>query len=105
MLSGDSIFIDRLPSVSVDANKSRRERVSLEGAFKNPGTYYLKENETLSELIERSGGYSREAYIEGVIFLRESVAKREKDGMIRAANENMKKIIFESDEIVELNLD
>ena len=87
LLSGDSIFIDRLPSVSVDANKSRRESVRLEGAFKNPGVYYLKENETLSELIERSGGYSSEAYIEGGIFLRESVAKREKDGMIRAAND------------------
>jgi len=85
--SGDSIFVDRLPSVSIDANKSRRESVSLEGAFKNPGTYYLKENESLFDLIERSGGYTNEAYIEGGIFLRASVAKREKDGMIRAAND------------------
>ena len=38
-------------------------------------------------MIKRSGGYSNEAYIEGGIFLRESVAKREKDGMIRAAND------------------
>ena len=85
--SGDSIFIDRLPSVSIDANKSRRESVSLEGAFKNPGIYYLKENESLFDLIERSGGYTNEAYIDGGIFLRASVAKREKDGMIRAAND------------------
>lgn len=85
--SGDSIFVDRLPSVSIDANKSRRESVSLEGAFKNPGIYYLKENESLFDLIERSGGYTNEAYIEGGIFLRASVAKREKDGMIRAAND------------------
>ena len=85
--SGDSIFIDRLPSVSIDANKSRRESVSLEGAFKNPGIYYLKENESLYDLIERSGGYTNEAYIDGGIFLRASVAKREKDGMIRAAND------------------
>ena len=85
--SGDSIFVDRLPSVSIDANKSRRESVSLEGAFKNPGIYYLKENESLFGLIERSGGYTNEAYIDGGIFLRASVAKREKDGMIRAAND------------------
>ena len=85
--SGDSIFVDRLPSVSIDANKSRRESVSLEGAFKNPGIYYLKENESLFDLIERSGGYTNEAYIDGGIFLRASVAKREKDGMIRAAND------------------
>ena len=85
--SGDSIFIDRLPIISVDANKDRRESVSLEGAFNNPGTYYLNQKETLSQLIERAGGYSNEAYLEAGIFLRNSVAKREKDGLIRTAND------------------
>ncbi len=87
LLSGDSIYVDRLPSISVDANKSRRESISLEGAFVNPGIYYLEDNEKLSELIERAGGYSSEAYTEGGIFLRASVAKREKDSLIRAAND------------------
>ena len=87
LFTGDSIFVDRLPSILVDANKSRRESVSLEGAFVNPGVYYLEDSEKLSELIERAGGYSSEAYIDGGIFLRASVAKREKDGLIRAAND------------------
>ena len=85
--SGDSIFVDRLPSVSIDANKSRRESVSLEGEFVNPGIYYIKDSEKLSEVIKRAGGYSKEAYTDGGIFLRASVAKREKDGLIRAAND------------------
>ncbi len=87
LMAGDSIFIDRLPSVSVDANKSRRESVTLEGAFVNPGKYYLKEDETLSNLINRAGGYTTEAYIDAGIFLRASVAKREKDGLLRAADD------------------
>ena len=87
LLSGDSIFVDRLPSILVDANKDRRESVSLEGAFKNPGRYFLSSGETLSELIERAGGYSKEAYVEAGIFLRTSVAKREKDALMRAAND------------------
>ena len=87
LLSGDSIFVDRIPSISVDANKSRRESVSLEGAFVNPGIYYIEKDESLSELIIRAGGYSTEAYIEAGIFLRNAVAKREKDGLIRAAND------------------
>ena len=87
LMAGDSIFIDRLPSVSVDANKSRRESVTLEGAFVNPGKYYLKEDETLFSLINRAGGYSSEAYIDAGIFLRASVAKREKDGLLRAADD------------------
>ena len=87
LLPGDSIFIDRLPSIAVDANKDRRESVSLEGAFANPGKYFLERGETLSELIDRAGGYSSEAYIEAGIFLRTSVAKREKDALLRAAND------------------
>ena len=87
LLSGDSIFVDRLPSISVDANKDRRESVSLEGAFENPGKYFLSSGETLSKLIERSGGYTEEAYVEAGIFLRTSVAKREKDALMRAAND------------------
>ncbi len=85
LLPGDSIFVDHLASVSVDANKSKRESVSLEGAFVNPGIYYIKEGETLFELIKRAEGYSNEAYIEAGIFLRSSVAKREKDGLTRTA--------------------
>ena len=87
LLAGDSIFIDRLPSIAVDANKDRRESVTLEGAFANPGKYYLESGETLSDLINRAGGYTSEAYVEAGIFLRTSVAKREKDALLRAAND------------------
>ena len=85
-MAGDSLYRS-LPSVSVDANKSRRESVTLEGAFVNPGKYYKKEDETLSNLINRAGGYTIEAYIDAGIFLRASVAKREKDGLLRAADD------------------
>ena len=85
--AGDSIYIDRLPSIAVDANKNKRESISLEGAFVNPGKYYIESGETLSELIDRAGGYTDEAYIEAGIFLRTSVAKREKDALLRAAND------------------
>ena len=85
--AGDSIFIDRLPSIAIDANKSKRESIKLEGAFVNPGKYFLEEGETLFELITRSGGYSEDAYVEAGIFLRNSVAKREKDGLVRAADD------------------
>lgn len=85
--AGDSIFIDRLPSIAIDANKSKRESIKLEGAFVNPGKYFIEEGETLFELITRAGGYTEDAFVEAGIFLRNSVAKREKDGFVRAAND------------------
>ena len=36
--------------------------IKLEGAVNKPGEYYLGENETLSELIIRAGGYKDNAY-------------------------------------------
>lgn len=87
LIAGDSIFVDRIPSIAIDANKSKRESIRLEGAFVNPGLYFIEEGETLSELINRSGGYKEDAYVEAGIFLRNSVAKREKDGLTRAAND------------------
>ena len=85
--AGDSIFVDRMPIIAIDANKSKRESIKLEGAFVNPGRYFIEEGETLFELITRSGGYSEDAYVEAGIFLRNSVAKKEKDGLLRAADD------------------
>jgi protein involved in polysaccharide export with SLBB domain len=54
-----------------DSNSYRPELVVLAGAFKNPGTYSLKHpDETIEQLLNRSGGFLDEAYIEGARFFR-----------------------------------
>lgn len=51
--------------------------VELGGEFMFPGKYLLQEGESLDELIERAGGFTRYAYPEGAVFMRASVAAQQ----------------------------
>ena len=51
---------------------STAEKVKLSGMIERPGTYNIKENETLSQLIRRAGGYKKSAYPYGGVFFRKS---------------------------------
>ncbi len=99
--------------------------VTIEGEVKFPGRYTLKErNETLFDLIERTGGFTESAFPKGIIFRRTSIAdalKRQnldeiiansqplkedslgnvrKIEMISYSAENMNRIIIDMDKIL-----
>lgn len=50
--------------------------VTLNGMFVKPGVYSIKEGETLSQIINRAGGFKSNAYPYGGIFLRKSAGKQ-----------------------------
>jgi len=47
--------------------------VTLSGEVAFPGKFKVKKGEKLSEVIERAGGYSSNAYLRGAVFIRERV--------------------------------
>jgi hypothetical protein len=52
---------------------SRSQYVKVTGEVRAPGVYELKPGETFPQLIERAaGGFTREAYVYGTVFLRDS---------------------------------
>ena len=53
--------------------------VMLEGEIKFPGIYRIRRGETLGEILERAGGLTEAAFVEGAIFLRESLRVREQE--------------------------
>jgi len=62
----DQVFVRRKPNYEVQRN------VDIEGEVMYPGTYALaSRNERISDLIERSGGLTSEAYLPGASLLRE----------------------------------
>jgi len=63
----DRIFIKRIPKWL------EQIRVSIDGEVKYPGDYYMREDEKLSSLIERAGGFTKDAYLRGAFFTRERV--------------------------------
>jgi len=76
----DYLIIKRAPEW--DSNWT----VDLEGEVVFPGTYRVRRNETLDEVIERSGGLTLNAFPEGAVFLRESLKESEQDQITSLVN-------------------
>jgi polysaccharide biosynthesis/export protein len=69
----DSILV---PSYRNAYDTSRM--VSIDGMVERPGKYFITENEKLSSLIERAGGYKDGAYIYGSALFREEALQKER---------------------------
>jgi polysaccharide export outer membrane protein len=59
------------------------QTIRLEGEFVFPGTYVFERGETLSSVIERAGGFTEEAFVDGSVFLRASLRQREQEEIDR----------------------
>ncbi len=67
---------DRL-NVLEQPNANLHRSVTLQGEVKFPGTYTVRQGETMSELIERAGGLTKFAHPQGAIFTREALRLQE----------------------------
>jgi protein involved in polysaccharide export with SLBB domain len=62
--------------------------VTLSGQIRFPGRYTIETGEKLSSVIERAGGFTKEAFIEGAVFTRESV----RESQLRQYNQTLARI-------------
>ena len=60
------------------------KKVTIKGEVKFPGTYTIESGEKLSNIIQRAGGFTKEAFIEGAMFTRESIRLNEEKRMKEA---------------------
>ena len=78
----DEVTVYKIP------NWNERKTVEIQGEVKFPGVYTISNGEKLSSVIKRAGGFTDEAFIEGAVFTRASVQKRQ----IQQYNESLAKI-------------
>jgi polysaccharide export outer membrane protein len=64
-------------------NFQERQSITLEGEFVFPGVYDFEKGESLTSVIARAGGFTSEAFIDGSVFTRESLKKREQQEVAR----------------------
>ena len=68
LLEDDKIYIRTIPRWSMENN------VTIEGEVMFPGVYTLiKDEERLSDIMERCGGFTPDAFEEGLVFVRGSI--------------------------------
>ena len=71
-ISSDSLKnIQAAHGMSLYVDEFKLKEVSVTGAVKNPGTYSITDNEMLSDIIKRAGGYNDDAYPLGGVLLNE----------------------------------
>jgi len=68
--------------------------IALIGEFARPGLYDIRRGERLSEVIQRAGGPTAQAYPYGAIFTREAVRQAQKLALRRAARELNSAILY-----------
>lgn len=81
--------------------------VTINGAVDYPGTYRLNSDSTLEDLYELVGKFKTEAFLDGIIFTRESIRKSQLESLQRSRQELDKAILTslqEGDDIGNVNL-
>jgi polysaccharide biosynthesis/export protein len=67
--------------------------ITLEGMVHRPGKYFIAEGEKLSAVIERAGGYKKDAYVYGAALFRESATTMEAEFNTRIYGDTLAFII------------
>ena len=70
--------------------------VTLQGEVKRPGTYPIIQGERLSSVLKRSGGYTKEAYLRGAVFIREQLRKQQQEEVDRFIKSQEEVLLAES---------
>ncbi len=92
--ASDSLFIKSEPRLT------ERRVVSVKGEVKYPGTYSIREGERLSSLIERAGGFTGEAFLEGTVFTRKSIREAQEKMRERFMERENKTILEEQQSLL-----
>lgn len=77
---GDQISLFTTAQLGLPLEK-RNQQVTISGEVMVPGQYQLAPGETLPELIQRAGGLSRNAFLYGVVFSRESTRVQQQENL------------------------
>jgi protein involved in polysaccharide export with SLBB domain len=70
-------------------------RVTISGAVDFPGTYTMKADSVIDDLYELVGEFKSEAFLDGIIFTRESVRNRQRES-IQVSKQNLNKALLTS---------
>ncbi len=69
-------------------------RVSISGAVDFPGTYTMNSDSVLNDIYELIGSFKTEAFLEGIIFTRESIRNRQRESIQRSKEDLNKALLL-----------
>jgi len=75
---------------------SSQDQVTLRGEVRFPGTYPIKRGESLRSVIDRAGGLTDLAFVEGSVFTRELLRQREQQEIDRLTDRMQNELVMVS---------
>lgn len=86
---GDNRALSSKDSLNIFSKPNWQEnvKVALKGEVKFPGIYTIRRGETLTNLLQRAGGFSEFAEEDAAIFTRESIRKQEQQQLTKLSEE------------------
>jgi polysaccharide export outer membrane protein len=82
----DEIYVKTIP------NWYERKTVTIKGEVKYPGVYVIQKGDRLADVIKRAGGFTKNSYLYGAVFTRESVRKMQEERIKKMIYKLKKKI-------------
>lgn len=73
LMSNDYLLVRSVPEWKL------YDTMEIKGEVRFPGTYTFRKGDTLSEIIERAGGFTEDAYLKGATFVRDSVRRLQQE--------------------------
>jgi protein involved in polysaccharide export with SLBB domain len=70
--------------------------VEVVGEVQSPGVYTISKGEKISSVLKRCGGFTKNAFPKGMIFIRESVRKQQQENIEKIADRLEKELFSES---------
>ena len=73
----DTFVLDDYDEINIHSipNWADRKTITIKGEVNFPGTYVIVAGDKLESVIKRAGGYTKNAFLDGAVFTRESIKK------------------------------
>ena len=99
LMANDQINIKR------DNLKDQICSIELKGEVRFPGVYRVNKGTRLYEVIEKAGGFTKNAYLDGAIFLRKDVEKKYQVGQEKLIEDEKKRFVYDQSHLGNLSMD
>ncbi len=92
----NNILIEKNDVINIRFKKDSLNniQINISGEVSYPGNYFATEKETLNDIIKRAGGFTNEAFKNGIILKRKSVQNLQSKGLQRIIKNEKKNSIY-----------
>jgi len=92
----ENVELRRLDKVVVATQMRTPRTITLTGEIKRPGTYTIEAGERLSSVLKRAGGLTGRAFPQGLVFMRDSVRRRQQAEIERFIAFQKQRLVIEA---------